>query len=49
MNKLITFEKVNVDLLPFEKVELLLMINNKFSTKKDSGTIWHTLVFINYA
>lgn len=23
MNKLITFEKVNVDLLPFEKVELL--------------------------
>ena len=23
MNKLMTFEKVNVDLLPFEKVELL--------------------------
>ena len=23
MNKLITFEKVNIDLLPFEKVELL--------------------------
>lgn len=23
MNKLMTFEKVNVDLLPFEKIELL--------------------------